>query len=225
MAYQDRLIFKIGIVILVSITFFGCSKQSDSIIDLVVPPSVTFDKTEVKIRVNDTYNTNNNSGYVTIQPVNGTDKVAYTKVVDSSGKIKVILYGMNVTNQPFELSTPKKVFINGDDTGKYVLNFFTYDRFGKYSKTPFIVNVVSVIPPTAILQYSVTNNTIKMDASKSYSINGKIISYAYYIDGLSYTIANNNYTKTLNPGDHEIGLIVYDDLGTASLYVKENIKL
>jgi len=220
MAYQDRLTFRICIVLLIC-TLFGCSKQYDNIISFANPPSVSFDKQELKIRVNDNYNTNNNNGFVTVTPVNGSDKIAYTKIVDTTGLFTVILHGINVINLPIDLSSSQKLFVSGTDTGKYVLDFQTYDRFGKYTTTPLLINVVSVIPPTAIIQLTTINTTVKIDASKSYSMNGKIISYSYYIDGVVNTIYNNSYTKTLNPGVHEIGLIVTDDLGTQSLYVSQ----
>jgi hypothetical protein len=220
-----RLTFKVSLILIMFFGLFACSKQYETVTSSSVAPSVAFDKDTLKIRVNDLYNTNNNASYLTIHAVETTNPAAYTKVIDSTGTFKVFLDGKNILNQAIDVANKVKLFVSGSKEGLHILNFNTYDRFGQYSTKSLIVNVVPNIAPTGIFTYKIINQTIQIDASTSYSLNGKIIKYSYYFDGIEYTIASSNYTKTLTPGLHEVGLVVTDDLGAPSIIVKKIIQI
>ena len=220
-----RLTFRVGLIYVICFELIGCSKQYDTVVNSTVAPSVAFDKDTLKIRVNDVYNSNNNAGYLTIHAVATSNSAAYTKIIDSTGTFKVYLDGKNIVNQPLDIANTVKLFVSANKEGLHILKFNTYDRFGQYSTKSLVVNVVSNLPPIGLFTYKIINQTIQIDASTSYSLNGKIIKYSYYFDGVEYTISNNNYTKTLTPGVHEVGLIVTDDLGAPSIIIKKIIQI
>ncbi len=223
MEYRTQSISKTIILFVLSVSLLGCSKQYEDILNFDKAPTIAFSKQDLTIRVNDYYNTNNNAGYLNINGINGSDKIAYAKIVDTSGKFTILLDGQNVVNTAIDLSQTRKIFISASRVGIYKLTFNTFDRFGKFTSTPFNVNVVPVIIPNAVMQLNINNPIVNIDASNSTSQNGKIISYTYFIDGIPYTISANTFLKTLTPGTHEIGLIVNDDLGTPSIYVFQTI--